>query len=118
METDNAIISLTQSEKIKAGILWVSGALQIAEPLPTVERKGAEKIISQMINMIVQEIRLASLVSGSQTWEAIEPDMEKAVIMIDSGISQEAVMHLTTALSKVTNIGQRAMTMLKENDLL
>jgi len=118
MQTDKTIISFSQSEKVKSGILWISNALQIAESLPPGERKGAEKIISQMISMISQEIKLAGMISGSQAWAAIEPDMDKAVTMIDSGVSQEAVMHLTTALSKVTNIAQQSMTALKENNLL
>jgi len=118
VQTDKTIISFSQSEKIKSGILWVSNALHIAESLPPGEKNGAEKIISQMISMIGHEIKLAGLVSGNQTWATIEPDMDKAVIMIDSGVSQEAVMHLTTALSKVTNIGQQSMTALKEDNLL
>ena len=118
VQTDKAIISFSQSEKIKAGILWVSSALHIAETLAGGEKKGAEKIISATINMIGQEIKLAGFVSGSQTWTAIEPDIDKAIMMIDSGVSQEAVIHLTKALSKVTNIGQQSMTTLKENNLL
>jgi hypothetical protein len=118
MEMDKTIISFSQSEKIKAGILWVSNALQIVESLEGGEKKGAEKIINAMINMMGQEIRLAGLISGSRTWSEIEPDMDKAVMMIESGISQEAVMHLTRALSKVTNVGQQSMTALKENNLL
>lgn len=118
MEMDKTIISFSQSEKLKAGILWVSNALQIVESLQGGEKKGAEKIISVMINMMVQEVRLAGLVSGFRTWSEIEPDMDQAVMMIESGVSQEAVMRLTKALSKVTNIGQQSMTALKENNLL
>jgi hypothetical protein len=118
MQTDKTIISFSQSEKVKAGILWVSNALQIAESLSPGEKKGAEKIISHMTSMIIHEIKLAGLVSGSQAWAVIEPDMDKVIIMIDSGVSQEAIMHLTSALSKVTNIGQQSMTALKEDKLL
>jgi hypothetical protein len=118
MQTDKIIISFSQSEKIKAGILWLSSALNIVESLPGSEKKGAEKIIGAMINMMGQEIRLAGIVTGLQTWPEIEPDLDKAVVMIESGVSQDAVMHLTKALSKVTNIGQQSMTALKEHNLL
>jgi len=118
MQTDKTIISFSQSEKVKSGILWISNALQIAESLSLNEKKGAEKIISHMIAMISHEIKLAGMVSGLQAWTEIVPDMDKAVLMIDSGVSHEAVMHLTTALSKVTNIAQQSMTALKEDNLL
>ena len=38
--------------------------------------------------------------------------------MIDSGVAPEAVIHLTQALSQVTSIGHRSMTVLKEEGLL
>jgi hypothetical protein len=118
MQTDKVIISFSQSEKIKAGILWVSSALNILDSLSDSEKRGAEKIISVLVNMINQEIRLAGVVSGMQAWSEIEPHLDKAVMMIDSGVSQEAITHLTKGLSKVTNIGQQSMTILKENNLL
>jgi hypothetical protein len=118
MQTDKAIISFSQSEKVKAGILWVSSALSIIEALPDNEKKGAEKIITVMINMIGQEIKLAGAVSGLQAWPEIEPHMDKAVTMLESGVGQEAITHLTKALSKVTSIAQQSMTALKENNLL
>jgi hypothetical protein len=118
MQTDKAIISFSQSEKIKGGIMWVSSALNILEALPDNEKKGGEKIIHIMTSMIAQEIRLAGVVSGSQSWFEIEPHMDNALLMIDSGVHQEAVIHLTRALSRVTNIGQQSMLILKDNKLL
>jgi hypothetical protein len=38
--------------------------------------------------------------------------------MFDSGIGEEALIHLSRALSKVTNIGQQSMSYLKETGLL
>lgn len=118
METDKAILSFSQSEKIKAGITWVSNALNIIETLPSNEKKGGEKVITAMINMMYQEIRLAGAVSGSHEWSDIEPHIDKALMMMDSGVGQAAIDHLTKALSMTTNIGQRSMLALKENNML
>ena len=118
MQTDKAIISFSQSEKIKAGITWVSNALNIIDALPSSEKKGGEKAITVMINMMYQEIRLAGAVSGLQEWLEIGPHLDKAVMMIDSGVGLAAIDHLTKALSMTTNIGQRSMSALKENNLL
>jgi hypothetical protein len=38
--------------------------------------------------------------------------------MFDSGIGEEALIHVARALSKVTNIGQQSMSYLKQINLL
>jgi hypothetical protein len=118
MEIGKEIVAFSQSEKIKEGIIWVSHLLSILEGLPPDEKKGGEKLIIALVNMIGQEIRLAANVSGDKEWEGIDPNIDKAVLMINSGVSSEASIHLSRALSKVTNIGQRSMTRLKEENLL
>lgn len=118
MEMDKIILAFSQSEKIKEGIIWASQILNVLQGLPEVEKNGGEKVIVALIHMIVQEINLARAVSGDQRWDGIEPSLEKAVLMINSGITQEAVIHLSKALSRVTNIGQQSMSILKEENLL
>ena len=118
MDIDKAILSFSQSEKIKEGLIWSSQLLNILQGMTFEEKKGSEKIISTLINMIGSEIKLISKVSGDERWEGIESLTDKAVVMIESGVSQEASIHLSQALSKVTNIGQQSMMILKENDLL
>lgn len=70
------------------------------------------------IEMMRQEILLARNLSGDASWDEIEKSVGKAVVMIDSGVPVEAVLHLTQALSRVTSIGHRSMTLLKEKGLL
>jgi hypothetical protein len=118
MDTDKAIVAFSQSEKIKAGIIWVSQLLNVLQGLPEGEKKGGEKFINAMINMIGQEINLAGKVSGIETWDEIEPFLDKAVLMINSGLANEATPHLSMALSKVTSVGQKSMSALKEKNLL
>ncbi len=118
METDKAIMAFSQSEKIKAGIIWISQALILLQGLPGEEKKGGERIISALLNMIDHEIKLAKAVAGSEMWDEIEPNIDKAVVMVNSGVGHEATIHLSRALSKVTNIGHQSMTFLKEKGLL
>ncbi|MFC1867436.1 hypothetical protein ACFL0H_04815 [Thermodesulfobacteriota bacterium] len=118
MEIDKAIMAFSQSEKVKSGIIWATQTLNIIQGLPAGEKTGGEKVINALINMIGQEIRLAETVSGDEGWCGIEPYIEKAVLMINSGVSQEATIHLSRALSMVTNIGQQSMTVLKEENLI
>jgi hypothetical protein len=48
----------------------------------------------------------------------MESHIEKALIMVDSGVGEEAIPHLSKALSKVTNVAQQSMSLLKESGLL
>ena len=118
MEIDKAIMAFSQSEKIKVGILWASQTLNILHGLPPGEIKGGEKIINALISMVGQEVKLAKTVSGVEGWEGIEPYIDKALLMINSGVSQEATVHLSKALSSVTTMGQRSMTVLREEGLI
>jgi len=111
-------MAFSQSEKIKSGIIWVSQALELLRGLPTPEKSGAEKTIKLKIDMIVQEIRLAKNVTGDPAWDDIEAVLDQAMVMINSGVAPESVVHLTQALSRVTSIGHRSMSMLKEKGLI
>jgi len=68
--------------------------------------------------MTVQEIRLAKNVTGDPAWDDIEAVLDQAMVMINSGVAPESVVHLTQALSRVTSIGHRSMSTLKEKGLI
>ena len=118
MEINEAIMAFSQSEKIKAGLIWISQVLVLIEGLPDVERKGGEKIIDAILNMIGHETKLAEAVVGNDGWNEIEAYIDKALVMINSGVGQEANVHLSIGLSKTTNIAQQSMSLLKEEGLL
>jgi hypothetical protein len=118
MKTNEAIMAFSQSEKIKAGLIWASQAIQLLPGLPEDQRRGAERIVYTLLSMISKEIDLARILTRHEAWIEVEPWVERALIMIDSGIGHEGGVHLTRALSKVTNIGQESMTILKERELL
>ena len=118
MKVQEAIIAFSQSEKIKSGLIWISQALELIRDLPEQERHGAEKAIKAIIEMLIHEIHLARNVAGDVSWGDIDRHIDKALVMINSGVAPEAVMDLTRALTQATNVGQRSMSFLKEQGLL
>lgn len=118
MKVQEAIMAFSQSEKIKAGLIWISQALQLLNGLPEPEKRGSEKTSKAMIDMIVHEIQLGKNVTGDVSWDDVSRHIDRAIIMINSGVAAEAVVHLTQALSQVTSIGHRAMSFLKEQGFL
>jgi hypothetical protein len=118
MNTQKAIMAFSQSEKIKAGLIWVSQTLELLRGLQMSEMQGAERIIKVIIDMLFQEVQLAKNVAGSEEWEEVEKLLDQAIIMINSGVGPESIVHLTQALSQVTSIGQRSMSSLREKGFL
>jgi hypothetical protein len=118
MEINEAIMAFSQSEKIKAGLIWVSQSVNLLEGLAGGEKAGGEKVINAVLNMVGHEIKLARAVGGDRGWEEIEPFLEKALVMVHSGVGEEANAHLSKALSKITNIAHESMTLLKGKGLL
>jgi hypothetical protein len=118
MNEQEAIMAFSQSEKVKSGIIWASQALELFGGLPVPEKPGAEKTIRLKIDTMIQEIRLAKRITGDPAWDDIEPILDQAMVMIHSGVAPDSVLHLTQALSRVTGIGHRSMSFLKEKGLL
>jgi hypothetical protein len=118
MKVREAIITFSQSEKIKAGLIWISHALELLQGPHEPERQGAEKTIRALIGMVVQEIQLARKVAQDPAWDAVEKNIDQALVMINSHVGFESVSHLTRALSQVTGIGHRSMSFLKDQGLL
>ncbi|MGD8338819.1 MAG: hypothetical protein PVJ29_17160 [Desulfobacterales bacterium] len=118
MTTKEAILAFSQSEKIKSGIIWVTQALGVLSGLPEKNRKSAERIAHVFIGLMLRDVHLAVRVTADPTWRDVEKNIDLALVMLDSGVSQEAGYHLTRALSHVTDIGQRSMSELKDRGLL
>ena len=118
MQISAAIKAFSQSEKIKAGLIWTTQIVEMHVALPESERAGAEKILKAMIGMIGHEVHIAKKAAPSVTWMAVEKDIETALVMMNSGVVQESGYHLTRALTKVTSIGQQSMSELIDKKLL
>ena len=118
MEIPEAILTFSQSEKIKAGLIWASQAVEIYKTLPETDKPGAEKIIAAIVNMIGSEILICRRSAPDKIWLNVEKSMDTAMVMIHSNVVHEAGYHLTQALTQVTTIGQRSMSFLKDKGLL
>ncbi|SPD74574.1 conserved hypothetical protein [uncultured Desulfobacterium sp.] len=118
MNTQEAIMAFSQSEKIKSGVISLSHALELLGGLPKQETQAGQQIIMALTNMILQEVQLAKKLAADENWEAAEKNIEQALVMIISGVGAESIIHLTQALSHVTSIGQRSMSYLKDQGLL
>ncbi|MFZ0449443.1 MAG: hypothetical protein WAL98_09375 [Desulfatiglandaceae bacterium] len=118
MKNRNAVVGFSQSEKIKAGLIWASQILQVLEGLPEAEKRGGAKTAGALVGMIHNEIQLVQNLSGDTAWGEIRSHVDRARVMIDSGVPAEAIMHLTQALSKTTSMAGSCMTCLKDEGLI
>lgn len=118
MRNREAVMALSQSEKVKAGLIWISSVLQMAEGFEGAEKRGAERSSAAFLDMVVHDLELAEKMAPDPGWKDVGVHLDRAVAMVNSGVGSEAVYHITKALSRVTTIGQRAMTSLKDEGLL
>jgi hypothetical protein len=118
MNTQEAIISFSQSEKIKSGIIWVTQAINLLAGLSGTEQQGAEKMIKAFTNMLSQEVQVARNLTKEDLWDEVEKHLAMALVMINSQMVEESGFHLTQALTQVTSIAQRSMSLLKDSGLL
>jgi glutaminase len=118
MDTKEAILAFSQSEKIKAGIIWISQSLELLARLPEKNRKSAERLAHVFLNLMLRDVHIARRVTAESEWREVEKNIDLALVMLDSGVAQESTYHLTRALSSVTDIGQRSMSFLRDKGLL
>ena len=118
MQTPEAITTFSQSEKIKAGLIWATQLVELNNALPEADKAGAEKIIKAIVDMIGSEILICQKSAPNALWTEVEKSIDTAMVMINSSVAHEAAYHLTQALTQVTTIGQRSMSILKDNGLL
>ena len=118
MKTADAITAFSQSEKIKAGLIWATQVIEMYKTLPEGDKSGAEKIIRAIIDMIGSEILICRKSAPNELWTEVEKNIHTAMVMINSSVAHEAGYHLTQSLTQVTTIGQRSMSILKDKGLL
>ena len=118
MQTADAITTFSQSEKIKAGLIWATQVIEMYKTLPELDKAGAEKIIKALVDMIGSEILICKKSAPDELWLKVEKSIDTAMVMIHSNVVHEAGYHLTQALTQVTTIGHRSMSILKDKGLL
>lgn len=118
MTPKQAILAFSQGEKIKAGLIWASQLLGTLDAVFGGERHEIRQVGRSLVEMVRQEVNLAQRMAEDQIWDEVDRAIGRAVVMIDSGVMTESVTHLTTALSHVTTMIQRAMQFLNEEKML
>jgi hypothetical protein len=118
METKEAILAFSQSEKAKAGLLMASQLLETYNGMNDHERHVAERFLRMFIAMIANEVFLSKKMVSSDMWSSVEKSLNAALVMMNSGVFSEATYHVVQAISAVTTIGQRAMQHLLNQKLL
>ena len=101
MEKSDAIWSYTQSEKIKAGMIWLTQCVENCVHFPGPQKTGAERLLRQLIGMIAIEIQLIRKLTDNPAWTSAEKHLNQAIVMINSGVVQEVPFHVARALSQV-----------------
>jgi len=118
METKEAILAFSQSEKAKAGLLMAAQLLEIYNGLPDHEKHAAERFLRPLIGMISSEIHLSKKMTSADMWASVDKSLNTALVMMNSGVLSEASFHIAQAISGVTTIAQRAMEHLIRQKLL
>jgi hypothetical protein len=118
METKEAILAFSQSEKAKAGLLMAAQLLEMYNGLPDHEKHGAERFLRPLIGMISNEIHLSKKLTPAELWSGVEKSLHTALVMMNSGVASEATFHIAQAISGATTIGQRSMEFLIREKLL
>jgi hypothetical protein len=118
MQIRETIITFSQAEKIKAGLIWASQAVEVYKTLPEADKPGAEKIVAAVVHMVGSEILICKKSAPNELWLEVEKSIDTAIVMINSNIAHEAGYHLTQALTQATTIGQRSMLTLRDKGLL
>lgn len=110
------ILVYTQSEKVKAGLIWLSqGLLQFQGQAPA-RPAAAEQLALSILEMVRDEVQLGWRLTGEEGWRQADGHLQRAAAMIHSGVAHDAPWHLTLALRQVTDIGQAAHRRLAQRE--
>ena len=118
METRKSVIAFSQSEKIKAGLIWATQTVEMNNGLAEHDKTGSQQVVGALVSMVANEVQVAMKMAPDERWEEAIKHLNNALAMIHSNVAQEAIFHLSRALSQVTSIGQTAMTQLVEENIL
>ena len=119
MEVQQAVLAYSLSDKIKSAIISANSAFEILAGLSEMEKRGAEAIIRFQLATISHEVRIAENIAGeSESWHKASEYIDRAMLMMNSGVPQDSPFHLSKALSHVTDIALHAMTFLRERGMI
>jgi hypothetical protein len=118
MNTKEAILAFSQSEKAKSGLLMAAQLVEMYNGLGDHEKHSAERFLRALIGMVANEIHISRRMTAPELWSGVDKSLNTALVMMNSGVLSEASYHIAQAVSGVTTIGQRSMEYLIGQKLL
>lgn len=112
-----AISAYAQSEKVKSGLIWICQVSDQVAAMDGPGRRQGLRMLKTLAHMVADESDLAGRITGDSCWHEIGKKINMALVMINSGVPQETAFHLTQALIRVTRLGGKAASVLKERGL-
>ena len=102
------ILAYCQSEKVKAGLIWMSQGMLQFQGRPAARPGAAEELALSILAMLRDDIQLGWRLTGEEAWQRADEHVQRAVAMIHSGVAHDAPWHLTLALRRITALGEAA----------
>lgn len=102
------ILIYVQSEKARAGLIWLSQGLLQLQGQPPARPGAAESLALALLEMVRDEVQLGWRLSRHVGWQRADGHLRQAAVMLRSGAGHDAPWHLTLALREVTGLGRVA----------
>lgn len=118
MDTATATLAFALGDKTKSGLIWAAALVEQILQMPPPEKKGAEKVLIQLMSMIGSDLHIIKRRIAHPAWDAAEKEVDLAIVMARSGVVMEAAYHLTRALSQVTDVAREALSVLQREGLM
>jgi hypothetical protein len=112
------ILAFMYSERLKSTLIITSQLLDALGSLKEGERPGGVKIFSLFLQGVTREMRLAANVMQDVNWDGLRRQLNLMEGYARLGQMEAAREELSHTLSRVTTLSGRAMTYLREADLL
>lgn len=113
-----AIMYYQYSERIKSELIIASKLLWSLKELKGDELYGAEKIMSLFLDALLGEMEIAHGVTKLQNFREASLKIAEAMGRISLREYSKVNENLSEALSHITNCGEKAIRLLKENGFL
>jgi len=117
-EVKKAIIVFHYAEKIKSNLILTSSLLEVLNSMQNEEIAGAEKLLVAYFKALIQEVNIATNVSGVKGFQNVSIKLEEAIEQINEHNYANVMKLVSEAISITTTNGNKAAETLKEKDLI
>ena len=117
-EVKKAIIVFHYAEKIKSNLILTSSLLEVLNSMQNEEIAGAEKLLVAYFKALIQEVNIATNVSGVKGFQNVSAKLEEAIEQIKEHNYANVMKLVSEAISITTTNGNKAAETLKEKNLI